>query len=68
MCDLDILGQCGKRLKLKVRKFYGLSPTFVKVTLAVINRSILLCGALFTRKLYIMKFLFLLLLFSNINL
>ena len=37
-------------------------------TLAVINGSILSCGLLFTRKWYIMTFLFLLLLFLNITL
>ena len=35
-------------------------------TLAVINRSILSCGLLSTRKWYIMEFLFLLLLFLNL--
>ena len=30
--DLDILQQCHKRVKLKVRRFCGLSPMFVEVT------------------------------------
>ena len=30
--EIRILHQCGKRLKLKVGKFWGLIPIFVKVT------------------------------------
>ena len=30
--DLKILHQCGKSVKLKVRKFWRLRPTFVEVT------------------------------------
>ena len=30
-CELEILHQCRKRLKLKVRKFLGLISTFVEV-------------------------------------
>ena len=32
MCELEILHQCGKRVKLKFRKFWGLVPRFVEVT------------------------------------